>query len=138
MRHSIVRDVFVVHEHPTSAKSWAEPEIQRLLKLEGVNKYNFDMCQYNLRIDGELVCKPTSIMTNSEVIGNHLAKHCAGDHLHIPLKGGIRARTAATYTLEFCQSLVEGYKLHLRKHGTLKSGKRQGSFYMQGIQWTRA
>ena len=88
-----------MHEHPQAASSWSEPVMQKLLKLPGINKYNLDMCCYNLRTaDGRLAKKPTSIITNSAILGKHMAKQCTGNHPHGLLKGGTRCRQAATYT----------------------------------------
>merc|ERR1711884_652036 len=75
------------------------------------------MCQYNLRVSdstGEgLAQKRTTIMTNSLVMGEFLARKCCGGHTHIPLKGGTRCSKAAIYTPEFAEAIVESYKLHL-------------------------
>ena len=38
-----------LHEHPTSAESWAEPAIAKLLKIPQVRRYNLDMCQFGLQ-----------------------------------------------------------------------------------------
>ena len=107
-----------VHEHPTTAKSWGEPSVVRLMGLKGVQKYELDMCQYNLRPtsgDG-FHKKPTTLLTNSAIVGEYLAKKCQKDHQHMPLEGGDRCSRAATYTPEFCEAIVEAYKLHLDVH----------------------
>ena len=110
-----------MHEHPRSASSWTEPAMQKLLKLPGINKYDLDMCCYNLRTaDGRLAKKPTSIVTNSSILGKHMAKKCPGTHQHGLLKGGTRCQRAATYTREFCEQVVEGFKLHRRRWNTKK------------------
>ena len=41
-----------LHEHPANAKSWAEEEVQEILKLNGVVRARLDMCAYNLRSTG--------------------------------------------------------------------------------------
>ena len=97
----------------------------RLMKKEGIGKYFVDMCQFNLRLaEGALVRKPTIIMTNSTIIGKYLSRRCDGSHVHGQLKGGTRCRQAATYTAEFCEAIVEAYKLHRRK---IRRDRRQGS-----------
>ena len=84
----------------------------QFLKTPGVDKYFLDMCRFNLRTsDGRLAKKPTTIMTNSPTIGEYLSRKCDGKHVHGILKGGTRCRDAATYTREFCEAIVEGYKL---------------------------
>ena len=44
------------------------------------------------------VLKPTIILTNSEILGDHLARRCFGEHKHGHLKGGDRCAKAAVYT----------------------------------------
>ena len=46
-----------LHEHPKTASSWREPEMQKLLNTSGVHSYDLDMCRFNLRQNGELVKK---------------------------------------------------------------------------------
>merc|ERR1711978_346383 len=83
------------------------------------------MCSYDLRTDGgQLVKKPTSVVTNSSILGKHLARPCKCNHPHGQLKGGLRCQRAAIYTRSFCEQVVEGYKLHRRKWGRRK---QQGS-----------
>ena len=105
-----------MHEHPASAKSWAEEEVQEILKLKGVVRARLDMCMYNLTTQGAdgpgLSKKPTDVMTNNSQFAQFLARRCDGSHGHIHLKGGKRASDAAVYTPEFCESIVEGFKLH--------------------------
>ena len=108
-----------LHEHPASAGSWKEDCMKKLLEIPGVVKRELDMCCYNLRSHDEqgegLVQKSTSIVTNSCTIGDHLARKCCGGHRHVHLKGGRRAALAAVYTPEFCEAIVEAYKLHKKK-----------------------
>ena len=105
-----------VHEHPESAQSWREPCMERLANLPGVVKARIDMCAYGLKsadAKGEgLVLKPTTILTNSTVMGEKLAKRCTGGHRHVRLKGGNRCSRAAIYTVEFCEAVVAAYKAH--------------------------
>ena len=95
-------------------------------------KYSLDMCRFNLRCRDEfgedLMKNPTAILTNSATMGEYLARRCEGGHRHVRLKGGARATRAAVYTAEFCQAVVEGYKLHksklkeraVKQYGSLK------------------
>ena len=127
-----------LHEHPATAESWQEDCIKKVLDLPGVVRRDLDMCQYNLRATDEqgegLVKKATAIMTNSEVMGNCLARKCCGGHRHVLLKGGSKCARAAVYTNDFAEGIVESYKMHLRKTGQIKrkskktySRKQRGS-----------
>ena len=119
-----------VHEHPLSASSWNEAPIQELLKQPGVLKVNLDMCRFKLTSKGPdgvvgLVMKPTSLLTNSVVVSEHLSRRCLGDHTHVRLIGGKRATEAAIYSPAFCEAVVEAYKMHLISQGKLKKKKEQ-------------
>merc|ERR1711994_121104 len=95
------------------------------MSAKGVQRYDLDMCQYNLHpIDKEgLIKKPTTIITNSAIVGEYLARKCQKDHQHFQLKGGDRCLRAATYTPEFCEAIVEAYKLHLEEQERQKLKK---------------
>ena len=79
-----------LHEHPASAKSWGETEMEKLLKLPGVHKGTLDMCRYGLeQVDEKgagLVKKETSIISNSKIMVDHLSLRCLGNHRHVQLK----------------------------------------------------
>lgn len=38
---------YFIHEHPTSATSWAVPEVRRIMQIDGVRVANADQCQYD-------------------------------------------------------------------------------------------
>ena len=112
-----------LHEHPDGATSWAEEEVQEILKLSGVVRSTLDMCAYGLWTHGSSGCglalKTTGIITNNAHFSRHLSRRCSGDHDHIALNGGTRTAQAAIYTESFCEATVEGYK----KHGCLNPPK---------------
>ena len=115
-----------LHEHPANATSWQTQEISAVIDLEGVVSRRLDMCRYDLTTidnDGNKrhVLKPTIILTNSEILGNHLSRRCFGEHKHAHLKGGDRCAKAAVYTSTFCNAVVEGFKLHLEKKRSAKN-----------------
>ena len=64
-----------VHENPARAKSWALPEIRKMMRKAGVDVYEVDQCMYGLKTWGKcrsqlvLANKPTKFMTNSRTIG---------------------------------------------------------------------
>ena len=120
-----------LHEHPSTAQSWTEKEVEELLKEPSVIKVQCDMCRYNLQCEDDLgtglVKKTTSLMTNSSVMGEFLSRRCVGDHRHVHLKGGRRATMAATYTAEFCEAIVEAFKLHVKAERRKKKNLPTGS-----------
>ena len=100
-------------EHPTSATSWREPCVRKLLSRSTVKVAAFHQCCFGLRskVKQDLQLKPTSIMTNS----NHIfeafnGKMCSGDHVHQPIigqEGGMsRSSWAACYPPDLCSALV--------------------------------
>ena len=121
-----------IHEHPRTAKSWDEPSMRKIMALSNVKKVNLDMCRFNLKVKSakgfELVRKPTTLLTNSQIIAESMSKKSDGTHKHGILKGGDKCRQAATYTVEFCRAIVSAYKRHsdqrkknLRQIGSLIS-----------------
>ena len=60
-------------EHPAGASSWSVNAAQRMMRQCGVNTYEGDMCQYDMKqvIKGEelFVKKPSRFMTNSPCVG---------------------------------------------------------------------
>ena len=95
-----------VYEHPASARSWKLPEVQELAGDERVYKVELDMCAFGMRQDGWLVKKPTSVLTNSRVMAEMLAKKCSGDHWHIHLLSG-RAKGAQIYPQRFSEEILK-------------------------------
>jgi hypothetical protein len=59
---------------------------------------------------GTLVKKPTGFMTNAIKLAEQLNKECSGDHRHIVLLGGGRARRAQVYPNELCRQIVIGLR----------------------------
>ena len=45
MQHDAGR--YFIHEYPSSATSWAEPEVRRIMQVDGVRVASADQCQYN-------------------------------------------------------------------------------------------
>ena len=73
--------------------------------------------------DGEgLVKKPTGLMTNAIKIAETLQKDCAGDHRHIVLIGGGRARRAQVYPNELCRQIIFGSRDQMMHDGRLGEG----------------
>ena len=85
---------------PTTATSWSEHAVQKIIKQKGVKKIVSDMCAFGMYkndtgID-QLVKKPAAFMTNRAQIAQRLQRRCPGDHRHVGLIGGSRAKRAET------------------------------------------
>ena len=105
---------YFVHEHPHTATSWSMPEVQALLKLDGVQVIIVDMCAFGMTAtdsDGREgpVKKTTRIVTNSPELAAVINRRCPngtaatteeGKHDHFQLIGG-RAKQAQVYPRQF-------------------------------------
>ena len=86
-----------LHEQPAHAKSWAIPEVRKMMADIGVTVVEADQCMYGLKTKGskqgsEMAAKkPTKFMTNSRALGQELSRTCDGTHKHQSLVDG-RAR----------------------------------------------
>ena len=83
-----------LHEHPSSACSWALPRVQELLDHPSVELVRWHMCRFRMIThietkDGRrgLLKKPTGFMSSSRCVGNELNKKCIGGHAHVALVG---------------------------------------------------
>ena len=63
-------------------------------------------CATMITKEGHLVKKPTGWMTNAPALAKELAKPCSGDHRHVVLIGGNRARRAQVYPNELCKAII--------------------------------
>ena len=77
---------YYVHEHPATASSWKEKELEDLAKQQGTTTVNSDLCMFGLTTvgnkPGEQVAakKRTRFMTNSAEIAQALERRCDGNH----------------------------------------------------------
>ena len=66
-------DSYFLFEHPAGASSWSVNAVQKMMNQSGVNTYEGDICQYDMKqmIKGEemFVKKPSRFMTNSPYVG---------------------------------------------------------------------
>ena len=71
------------------------------------------MCAFGMTSTDEqgegLVCKPTTFMTNSSKLANHLSKHCDNQHRHVILING-RAKQAVVYPDALCDTICKGIR----------------------------
>ena len=92
-----------VHEHPRSARSWADDVMQELLADERVGTTVSDQCEYGLVTpgpNGEPIPakKPTQWASSSPRMLARLSKRCTGTHEHQHLEGQ-RTQGAELYPL---------------------------------------
>ena len=90
LRQRHLQGRYFLFEHPLTAKSWSEPEVQEIKGMDGVFFVRGDVCQFNnLRIIvGELSKKASGFMANCPMIAKELEKPCPGGHRHAPLLHG--------------------------------------------------
>ena len=81
------------------------------------------MCAFGMTSEDEhgiwLVLKPTSCMTNTPKIANHLNRQCSRIHGHVHLING-RAANAAIYPGELCETRCNGVREQLDHDGMIK------------------
>ena len=111
------RGRYFLFEHPESARSWEEPSVQEVVRLEGVEKGGCDMCAHGMAVTSEgFNRKPTRIMSNSGRVLREVCLRCPGNHRHVPLIGGL-AHKAQRYPEGFCEAIVRGLKRQIREDG---------------------
>ena len=102
---------YFVYEHPKSAASWDNPNIEKLASIEGVMRTELDQCEFGLMSEDELgrdpAKKPISLRTNSVEVNRAIGVKCRGGHRHVHVMAG-RARAAAHYPVNICKSLCKG------------------------------
>ena len=114
-RRQISRGKYFLHEHPSGAQSWKEPQIIALLKDPTVHSVIAHQCMYGLTTPGrpgeerKAAKKSTRFMTNSVFMSLRLNKTCDGMHEHQPLTGG-RCAAAAFYPLPLVTAILLGMK----------------------------
>ena len=86
-RYQLSRDKYFIHEHPWSAASWKEWEVETLLRDERVVAVKSDLCRFGMMTAGDdgrraYVRKRTGFMTNSQCIAKELEGECPGGHTH--------------------------------------------------------
>ena len=114
--------LYFLHEHPYNASSWMNEKVQKLLATEGIVKVRSHMCAFGMVEGGELVKKPTGFMTNAVKLADRLTKDCSGDHRHVVLLGGGKARRAQVYPNELCKQIIIGLKDQMMHDGRLGEG----------------
>eukprot|EP00913_Durusdinium_trenchii_P035579 g33295.t1 len=106
----------IVFEHPSTATSWGEAELQELLIRQDLHQIDSHMCAFGMNVTGNgLNLKPTRWLTDMEEVAQRLNRRCDGTHRHEALEGGNKTRLAQVYPPELCRQLAKGIKEHLKK-----------------------
>ena len=117
--------LYFLFEHPWTATSWENEQVQEIWDLHGVQRVKGDMCQFGMvqHEGGEEVSvkKPTGFMSNSPKICERLRKLCPGKHKHISLTGG-RAKIAEIYPDALCSEILKGVIEQMRIDGRIGNG----------------
>ena len=123
-------NLYFLHEHPSSATSWQQPCVTKLLARDKVQRVVSDMCVFGMQqeVDGVnmLVKKPTAFMTNAPELARRLTQRCSGGHRHITLIGG-RAKRAEIYPDQLCREILLGLVDKMRVDGRLLGNGCLGS-----------
>ena len=74
---------YFVYEHPKSAASWLNPNIEKLASTEGVMRTELDQCEFGLMSEDELgrapAKKPISLLTNSVEVDRAMGSNAKED-----------------------------------------------------------
>ena len=116
-RKQVLAGKLDLHEHPATALSWKEGIIEASGSDPLAHVVTADKCQYGLvagfatdRTKLLPALKPTTFLTNSEIMAAQWNKRCKRDHAHQPLEGG-RCRDAAFYPAPLVRAILKGMVL---------------------------
>ena len=103
-----------LHEHPSSASSWRDQEMVRLLGHGRVNVVTMDQCMYGLATPGPNgvqipAKKPTRWASTSAPMLRRLSTKCLNHHKHRHFLGG-RAASAAFYPRQLVVEILRGMR----------------------------
>ena len=120
---------FYYIENTVGSLLWSIPGIRNLIARDSARLINFDQCCYNTRLLGELIKKPTKVLTNMESLCQ-LGRKCTGGHVHAQLQGrslvnkdGKRVpatRCAAAYLPQLGRSWANNARQGLKQEGLLQ------------------
>ena len=106
---------FFLHEHPSTAASWNEDSMARLVSDPRIYSITSHQCEYGLTVPGPNgeplpALKPTRWISNSQWMIKRLSRRCSKDHAHQPLTGRHKTRPAEMYSLELCVEFLRGMR----------------------------
>ena len=96
-------------ENPKSSFLWYYKPIREL--LDTYTQVDFYQCAYDLRVGGELVKKPTKLVTNVNTL-SRLSRICSCQHKHLVCMGSIKtkqgtfkvSKLAGVYPQKLCRA----------------------------------
>jgi len=119
---------YFLHEHPSGASSWEDPEVQALQQMHGVFTVKGPMCRWGMEFhipgrENSVVFKETKWVTNSRQIAKALDWWCGNKeggvpHRHLHLVGGI-AKRAAAYPPRLVRAVLKALKEQMMEDGTV-------------------
>ena len=131
-----------LHEHPATAFSWREPEIDALVNDRRTYAVVCDQCQFGLitpsadKKSQELAMKPTRFLTSSSEMAEGLDKRCDRSHRHQHLVGG-RAAAAAFYPLPLVRAILRGIRATADAERFRDEGKAERLEYAHAMASTQ-
>ena len=129
------------HEHPASAASWDEPEMEALAKDPRVIATKCHQCMYGLvtpAVGGGVLParKATKWLTSSPQMAARLQRVCDHSHKHQPLDSG-RPAAAAFYPEDLIAELLRGirdtHEAQTRSMDTLQLLHQQEPSQQEGV-----
>jgi hypothetical protein len=122
-RIQMEQGLYFIHEHPAQAKSWQDPEIDKLVRDYRVKTVTGNMCMFGMtqEVEGStgLIKKATIFMTKAIMIAERLNRVCDKTHKHNQLIGG-RVKKAQIYPEESCAQMLRGLLDQMGYDGRLK------------------
>ena len=123
---------YFIYEHPKSAASWSNPDVERLASVDGVIRIELDQCEFGLISKDELgeapAKKPTSLLTSSVEVPRTMGVRFRGGHRHVHLMAG-RARAAVHYPAKFFKALCNG----MRRQAKVDASGMLSALIMEGV-----
>ena len=108
---------YYLHEHPTSASSWNEKCIKKIIEHPNNLTTRIHMCAYDMKIPdahgNEYIYKPTQFLTNSPLVAARLERKCDREHVHARLQGK-RTNQAAIYPDKLIDAVSQGINDQIR------------------------
>ena len=116
------RGAHFLHEHPASATSWREAEVQAFRQDPRVSEVVAHQCRFGQKTWGKeageklLVLKPTRFMSSAPLLLRELDRRCRGGHVHQRLFQS-RAAGAAHYPPGLCRAILRGAEKQAQSEG---------------------